>query len=119
MLSVENIFRIRGLNVSVPRDSERKRKFLQTPSTTLHASKSLSRCQKSTENKCSQVVGALSHPDDKEDDAEKNPGWREDKDDGENGLHCQADKQHDFSAISEEHTSTGDKRRGVRKDKEC
>lgn len=63
---------------------------------------------KSTENKCSHVVGALSHPDNKEDDAEKNPGWREDKDDGENGLHCQADKQHDFSAISEEHMSTGD-----------
>lgn len=63
---------------------------------------------KSTENKCSHVVGALSHPDNEEDDAEKNPGWREGKDDGENGLHCQADKQHDFSAISEEHTSTGD-----------
>lgn len=66
------------------------------------------RVSNSTENKRSHVVGALSHPDKKEDGAEKNPGWREDKDDGENGLHCQADKQHNFSAISAENTSTGD-----------
>lgn len=70
--------------------------------------KSTEQASKSTENKCSHIVGALSNPNNKEDDAEKNPGRREDKDDGENGLHCQADKQHDFSAISGEHTSTGD-----------